>query len=520
MFKPFSNKTLLSILFILFVSCPALHAQHPALDGLDGYIESAMEQWGIPGLTVSVVMGDETVYMRGFGIKKLGGNDPVDEHTIFGIASVSKAFTATALGMLVDEGLIGWDDPLVNYLPGFALYDPYVTQNITIRDALTHRSGLGRMTGNRIQFMPNRERSEIIYRLRYLEPEAPFRERYVYSNVMYMVAGEVIPAVTGLSWESFVQTRIFGPLGMNDSNTSITQITEGMNAAWPHQEIEGELVAIPRRNFDNVGASASINSTAADMVKWMRFHLGEAGVYEGNRLLSAQTASELYRSVTATPSANREAPPSGYALGWTQTSYAGRTIYRHGGATDGFNTNFIIMPEENIGVFISTNTFSNFMSALGNEILDRLLGEPPMDWNGLFHAGYINSKGRVMQLRDEIHGSRIVGTGPTHGLKKYTGLYYDDLYDDLRIVMGEHGLELHFWGDETQIADLEHWHHDTFRAVWRNPAQREKFVHFQMGRDGQPAELHVTFALRPMLLQVGAYPTNYYRTVRYLRQHE
>ncbi len=482
---------------------------------LDAYIENGMDDWGIPGMAVSIVKDDSVIYSRGFGFKKLGEIQPVDDRTLFGVASTTKAFTATAMAMLVEEGALDWDDPITKYLPDFKLYNPFVTETITIRDALSHRSGLGRMTGNRIQYMPFRDREELLYRMRYMEPEAPFRERYVYSNMMYMVAGEVIRAVSGMSWDEFIADRIFGPLGMETSNTSITQFTDGSNAAWPHQEIEGEIVPIPRRNFDNVGASASINTNAYEMAQWMRMHLGQAGTYDGEEIVSSRVLSETYRPVTAIPGGNRENPISSYAMGWTVSSWAGRTIYRHGGATDGMNTNLILIPEENVGIFITTNTFNNFMTALGRHLKDFYTDTPEREWHEAFLTSFENRLASVLALREEIHAARVTDTSPSHSLSVYTGEYHDPLYDNVEVKQGENGLELHFWDDETQIADLEHWHYDTFRAVWRNPAQREKFVWFQMGEDGQPEILNVRFTLRPMLLQAGIYPTNYYRVVEY-----
>lgn len=487
-------------------------------EDLSAFIQKGMQDWGIPGMSVAIVHNDSLIFAEGFGVKKLGEGDAVGRNTLFGVASTTKAFTATAIAMLVDEGLVSWDDPIQKHLPDFKLYDSYVSENITIRDALTHRSGLGRMTGNRIQYMPNRERSELVYRMRYMEPEAPFRSGYVYSNMMYMVAGEVVQAVSGLSWDDFVMSRIFEPLGMQNSNTTITGLSERSDAAWPHQEIEGEIVPIPRRNFDNVGASASINSSAYEMSRWMRFHLGEAGVFEGERLVSRGSMAELYREVTQLPSSDRLANPSGYALGWTVSTWNGRTIYRHGGATDGMNTNLILIPEENVGIFITTNTFNWFMTALGHTLKDFYTGiSEQQNWHDRTLQRFNDRKQQVLAIRESLHAGRAEYTEPSQNITAYTGTFHDPLYDEVEVVLGEKGLELHFWGDETQIADLKHWHYDTFRAVWRNPAQREKFVWFQLGEDGQPDLLNVRFALRPMLLQVGAYPTNYYRIVGYKR---
>ena len=494
-----------------------LPAQADPLAGLDEWIEREMQVWEIPGLAVGVVRNDSVVYARGFGVLGLDDPRPVDEHTLFGVASTTKAMTAAALGMLVDEGRLGWDDRVVDHLPWFALDDPWVTREVRIRDLLTHRVGVGRMTGNRIQYMPNRLREEIIRRMRFHEPEAPFRH-YVYSNVMYSVAGEVIPAVTGQSWDAFVRERIFAPLGMARSNTTVDDISEGENAAWPHQEIEGRVRAIPRRNFDNVAASAAVNTSVREMAEWMRLQLGEPGVHNGNRLISEATMREMHRGQIALGGGTLDAGRvSAYGLGWRLDEYEGRRTSSHGGATDGMNTTLVLVPEEDLGVVVVTNTFNNLMGAIANRVVDAHLGVPERDWGRLFREGYERRYAAAQARRDSIEAQRTPGTSPTHPLERYVGSYADSLYDTAEIRMGSAGLEVRFWEDETQVADLEHWHHDTFRAHWRNPAQREKFVWFTLGQDGEVDALKVQWTLRPVLLQVGIYPTDYYRITRFAR---
>lgn len=493
------------------------HAQTTFPD-LDQWIEAERERWGIPGLAVAVVKDDEVVYARGFGVRKLGEPQPVDENTLFGIASVSKAFTVGAIGLLVDDGLLHWDDPVVQHLPGFKLYDPYVTQHTTIRDLLSHRVGVGRMTGNRLRWLPSRERSELTYRMRYHEPEQPFRDRYVYSNVMYMVAGEVVEAVSGMSWEDFVKTRIFAPLGMERSNTSITEIRDGENAAWPHQEIEGEVVVIPRRNFDAVGPAASINSTVMELLPWMRMQIGEQpGMVDGRRLLSEEVVREMHRAQVRLPDAGLSGGVASYAMGWRASMYEGRRMSTHSGATDGMNTNMVLVPEENLGIVVVTNTFNNLMNALTNRIVDEVLGLPDRRWGERFWMSYQARYAAAQAERDSIHAARAEGTAPTLALDAYTGTFEDDLYADAEVRLEHGGLVLQFWSDPDMIADLEHWHHDTFRAVWRNRSMREEFVYFTRGRDGGMDHLHIEWVLRPALLQVGAYPSSYTREATLVR---
>jgi CubicO group peptidase (beta-lactamase class C family) len=492
-----------------------------SLEDLDDYIEAGMADWGIPGLAVAVIHEDEVIYARGFGVRKQGESARVDENTLFGVASTTKAMTAAALAMLVDEDKLGWDDRVIDHMPEFRLSDPWVTREVRVRDLLTHRVGVGRMTGNRLQFMNYSPRPRIIHQMRYAEFEQPFRSSYVYSNVMYSVAGELIPAITGQSWDDFLQTRLFQALGMEDSNTSITAIADGDNAAWPHQEIDGEVVTIPRRNFDNVGPAASVNSSVNDMAQWMRLQLGEPGVYGGERLISETQMRETHQPQIAIGRDDHQSPIRAYGLGWSLGEYRGYSIAQHGGASDGMNTQLVMVPELELGVVVVSNTFNNFRMALANTIIDRIAGLEEKDWHDEYLSSHQEDKAEAQERRDEIHAARQSGTRPSVSLPGYTGQYYDPLYRDVEVFSpGEGRLALRFWGDDRHIADLEHWHHDTFRAVWRNPARREKFVHFTLDDEGRPDTLHVQFTLRPDLLQVGIYPTGYYRKVAFERQDQ
>jgi len=509
------RRALLLLALVAWAATPQQGLAQPApLQGLDEFVERGMADWGIPGLGLAVVKDGQVVLARGYGVLGLEDERSVDEHTLFGVASVSKAFTAGALGILVDEGRIHWDDPVTDHLPDFRLYDPFVTETVTIRDLLTHRVGVGRLTGNRLRWLPARDHSEMIQRVRYLGPEQTFRDGYVYSNVMYMVAGELIPAVTGQSWDSFVEARIFRPLGMERSNTSITRITDGENAAWPHQEIDGEVVPIPRRNFDAVGPAASVNSSVAEMTAWMRLHLGEPGEVDGRRILSEEAVREMHRAQNRIPDPGLTGDLQSYGLGFRLAYHEGVRISQHGGATDGMNTNLVLVPELNLGILVTTNTFNTFMNALANRVIDRYLELEDRDWHGAFHDGFLARKEEVQAIRDSIHDARQRDTAPSLALEAYAGDYYDSLYADARVDMEGGNLVLTFWNDQDMVADLEHWHHDTFRAVWRNPSMREEFVRFTRGWDGEIDAFHIEWVLRPLLLQVGAYPSTYTREAR------
>jgi CubicO group peptidase (beta-lactamase class C family) len=505
---------------------PAHAAAHAAaqqappaeLAGIDVWIEQEMRRWQIPGLAIAVVKDDSVVYARGFGVRRLGEAARVDEHTLFGVASTTKAMTAAALGMLVDERRIGWDDPVVRHLPGFQLADPWVTRHVTIRDLLTHRVGVGRITGNRLRYLSARTRDDVLYRMRFHWFEAPFREGYVYSNAMYTVAGEVIPAVTGVSWDDFLRTRIFEPLGMRRSNTRVADIGPDENAAWPHQEIDGVVQPIARRSWDVVAPSAAVNTSAHEMAQWLRLQLGEPGVYQGRRLISPATMREMHRPQVALGGNSLDgAPFSAYGLGWSLRDYEGRWLAQHGGATDGMNTQLVLVPEQNLGVVIMTNTFNSLMNAVANRVVDSYLGLPDRGWGERFWTAYQAQYATAQARRDSIHAARIPGTRPARPLLAYAGTYVDSLYLDATVRLEGDRLVLQLWDDPDMIADLEHWHHETFRAVWRNRAMREEFAWFSLDAAGTPHALHIQWSLRPVLLQVGAYPTDYYYVAQFQR---
>lgn len=501
---------------MMTVLMAAVQAQHTLRSDFDALVQRGMTDWEIPGMAIAIVKEGEIVYAKGFGEKKLGTGEPVDEHTLFGIASVSKNITAAALAILVDEGKITWDTPIIDIIPWFALSDPWVTSQVTVRDALTHRVGIGRMIGNRLQFMSGHSRDDLIRKLRYMEFQEPFRSSFVYSNMLYSVAGQVIEYASGQTWDECLKTRLFDPIGMQ-SNTSITAITAEDNAAWPHQYIEGEVVAIARRNWDNAGPAGGINASVTDVAKWMIMQLGEPGVYQGTRLVSEAQMREIHKPQTVLPSSNPYGPQASYGLGWNILDYEGKRVLSHGGATDGFNTAAYIVPELELGVVVVGNTFNQLGDALAYTVIDSYLDISRTDWLDRYLSGYQRAFANAKALRQKIHDARVTETAPTLPLAQYVAHYASDAYDTVAVKSGERGLELHFWGQEGLVADLEHWHYDTYRAVWRNPAQREEFAFFTLDKTGRADALHFEFALRPMVTQVGAYPSNYTRTVRFER---
>ncbi len=467
-------------------------AQEGALRGFDAYVEAAMKEWKVPGLAVAVVKDDRLIHARGYGVKEVGRPDPVDEHTLFAVGSTSKAFTTAALGMLVDEGKLDWDDQVVEGLSGFRLHDPYVTLEMRIRDLVTHRSGLSR--ADRLWYV-GYPREEVLRRIRFHEPTWSFRTHYGYQNIMFLAAGQIIPEVTGTSWDDFVDRRIFTPLGMERSNTSVTALEGDANVATPHMLVEGEPVSIRYRNIDNVGPAGSINSSTAEMARWVRLHLG-GGVFEGRRLLKEETVAEIHSPQTVMPIDEdiRELYPTthfrAYGFGWSLQDHRGRKLVQHGGGIDGMRAYVAMIPEEGIGIVLLSNRGGqNMVIGLAFRALDQLLGAPERDWAAAFLAQAEEARAQREERERKLREARVAGTSPSVSLDAYTGTYADSLYGPAEVTREGGGLVLRL--GTKYVGDLEHWHLDVFRAVWRDRRLDPKFATFVVGPDGRVTELQL-----------------------------
>ena len=478
---------------VLVLSPSVVQAQAAPLEGLDRYIESAMRDWNIPGFAIAVVRNDSIIHERGFGVLRLGEPQRVDEHTLFAIASTTKAMTTAALGMLVDEDRLDWDDRVVEHLPAFELIDAYLTHNLTVRDLITHRAGISR--SDNLWIAGPFDRAEVLRRARYLEPVNGFRSQYGYHNVMYTTAGEVVGAVAGTSWDDFIEQRLFRPLGMNRSTTRAGVVESRDNVAWSHTWHDGKVIATPRRNYDNLGGAGSAFSSVHEMAQWIRLHLNE-GEYEGQRLISERTMRELHEpqvvvhSDTTTermyPGTNLRA----YALGWTVQDYYGHELVQHSGSLNWTRTHVMMVPEADIGVVAIANLgSSNLQQGIAYRVIDALLGLPQRDWSGELLALAERGEERSERRAREIEESRIANTTPSLPLEKYAGTYRSELYGDVRMTLENGGLVLDYAPD--YIADLEHWHHDTFRAVWRRPGYGRDFVTFSLNRAAEADELEL-----------------------------
>jgi CubicO group peptidase (beta-lactamase class C family) len=476
------------------VCAARLLAQNVPPADLDSYVARAMKTFEVPGLSVSIVKDGKVVVAKGYGVRKLGETRSVDENTLFAIGSNTKAFTTAALGTLVDEGKISWDDRVYERLPGFQMYDPYVSHEMTIRDLVTHRSGMGLGEGD-LLFWPHTTftREDIIYRLRFMKPASSFRSRFAYDNLLYMAAGQIIPAVTGKSWDDYVREKILRPLGMSTTNLTNADFKPGDDYAWPHSKVDGKLQAIEFVNLDNAAPAGSINSSAAEMAKWVQLQLNH-GKFAGSesRLFSERQSHEMWSAQTILPAGDRKGPLAGlsskfaaYGLGWGLRDYRGRKLVGHTGGVSGFVSRVMLVPEENLGVVILTNAESgSAFDSILYHILDSHFGVAPTDWIAAYRAEDEQTEKEAAEVMKEQEKGRAADSKPSLPLEKYAGLYTDPWYGPATIRM--EGGKLIFSLDYTPkaVGDLQHWQYDTFKAHWRDRTIEDAFLTFTLKADG------------------------------------
>ena len=480
-----------SCLVLVFTLAGAASAQPP---DLDRWVARAMQTFDVPGIGLAIVKDDQVVVAKGFGVRKLGETAPVDARTLFGIASNTKAFTATALGLLVEERKLEWDAPVVRYLPGFSMWDPFVTRELTVRDLLVHRSGLGLGAGDLLWWPASTyDRKEIARRLRFIPPATSFRSAYAYDNVLYLVAGEVIEAVSGQSWETFVSSRILAKVGMTGSNVRLSASSAGGNVAATHAPIDGKVRPIKPFDSDNTNPAGGILSSAEDMAKWLRVQLSEGKLPDGSRLFSAATARELAGIVTPMPIG--DPPPEltplkmnfhGYALGFDVRDYRGHKVLMHTGGLPGFLSRVAMVPALNVGVAVLTNQEAGAaFDSIAFRILDHYLGAPAFDWIDGYRRAVDRNQAATAAREQSAAAARNAQSKPSLPLAQYAGTYRDGWYGDITIAQENGRLVMRFSHSPLLVGDLEHWQYDTFVARWRDRELRaDAFVTFALNPDG------------------------------------
>lgn len=470
------KRTLGPLLCLLLLPRAAAPGQAPEtagpLKGIDAYVEKGLSDWSIPGLAIAVVKDDGVVLLRGYGVREAGRLERVDGQTLFGIGSATKSFTAAAVGLLVEEKKMAWDDPVTRHLPDFRLYDAGLTQQVTLRDLLSHRTGLPRANGT---LLSGYGRAETARRMRYLKPVAGLRSQFTYSNQMYLVAGLALEAATRTGWDDFVRLRLFAPLGMTASDTSVTALERAPNAARSHAKIRGKVERLPFNNNDSIAPAGSISSNAGEMANWVRLFLND-GAFGGRQVLSPQVVRALQSQQTVIPVGpltERLFPTThfqGYGLGWFVRDYRGRKVVEHGGNVDGMTAQVGMLPEEKLGVVILSNMNNTpFPAALMYRVFDSFLGDAERQTN--LSAEYLKlvreGEARAKAPEKESGEKRPAGAKPALPLDGYAGTYTNELYGEASVTL--RGGELYLKFNEAAQGALEHWENETFRISWSSP---------------------------------------------------
>lgn len=458
----------------MFAALVAISLQSLAqadLKKLDQHFESSLTTWGVPGYAVAIVKDGKIVFEKGYGILENGGKAEVDQHSLFAIASNTKAFISSSIATLVDDGKMTWDDKVKDHLPYFKMYNNYVTEETTIRDVLSHRTGLGTYNGDVFWYKSNYTPEETVRAAGRLQPAYSYRAGYGYSNLMFITGGEVIKAVSGQPWDTFVKEKFHGPLEMTRTQTSTSDLTSLNNVASPHKNIDGVHTPIAWTNWDNMGAAGGIISSVHDMGLWLKMHLNK-GINGSDTLIS-----RLNQSITWQPhnsfrvsDRTREIFPgrnyAGYGLGWSLSEHQGKKIVAHGGGYDGMYSRVVMVPEENLGIVILTNAMTGIGSWLAYDIVEAYLGNVTKDWSEYGLAGQKRGDDRFQKRIEDRKSARIEGTKPLHELGDLTGTFNSEFYGEIMVEEVNDKLRLSFPRAKDLNAELTHWHHDTYQIVW------------------------------------------------------
>ncbi len=457
-------------IFILFFTTSLFAQPSFITDSLDSYITREMQRWQVPGLAIAIVKDGKIVVAKGYGVKEFGKNEPVNEYTLFQIASNSKAFTGTAIALLDYQKKILLDEKVTTYLPDFRLYDDCTTQLCTVRDLLCHRIGLQTFQGDFLNWGSTLTRKEIINKIRDNKPQYSFRSKYGYCNSSFVTAGELIPAVTDTSWDAFLRVHFFEPLQMQLTNTSYKKMLNDKNACTPHTLVDGKLVTIPLKNIENLGPSASINSNVRDMANWILMQL-DSGKFNGKQILPWKVLQETRKSQMLVNDVSSKTFKtmnfSTYGLGWFIGDFEGRKIYSHSGGSNGFVTKTDFIPQENLGIIVYTNTDANSLyDALGKQIIESYLSLPYRNLSQIYFERNQKSvetkEQQLQQWRDTVAQNNT----PPLKLQHYTGTYRNTLYGDIDIRLEKGKLHIYFSHHPDNIGKLEYMKDNKFLCTY------------------------------------------------------
>jgi CubicO group peptidase (beta-lactamase class C family) len=474
------------LVLLLTALASAAFAQTIDTRAVDRIVQQTLDAWHIPGAAVAIVKDDKLVYMNGYGVKELGKSDRVTTDTLFEIASTSKAFTTTAMAILVDEKKMKWDDPVRQHIDYFHLTDPCADALVTMRDIVSHRSGFARHD----ELWDNTAfpREQIIRAVGYLKVAKPIRTTYQYNNDMFMTAGEAVAAAAKMPYDTFVKNRIFDPLGMTSTMTSSPAFLATPNHATGHQWSSAtQTISVqPYDDVDNIGGAGNIKSNARDMAQWLRMQLAD-GVIDGKRVVSAEALQETKTpqfALKTDPEIDLETNVRSYAMGWNVQDYHGTLLVSHAGALNGYRTQVALLPRQHAGIVVLINAGRGYAGlAIRNEVADLILGQAAKDWNALFLTADRNGDVKALARKKENEAKRRNDTHPSLDLAAYAGTYSHPAYGPVTIGLENGALVLHWQRINTPMT---HWQFDTFSAV-DDFNDLDEQVTFHLGDDGKVA---------------------------------
>lgn len=495
---------LLSLVTPLALAAAPQPASAPAkLQGLDAYVRQVMHDWRVPGLALAVVEDGKVVLARGYGVRELGKPGKVDADTLFDIGSNTKAFTVAALGTLVSSGKLNWDTPVVDELKSFKLDSPYVTQNVTLRDLLTHRTGYCDPGAA----WYTSDASDIVRRMRFQKPLYGFRTTFCYNNVQYLAASRFIPAITGQSWNDYVAAHLFRPLGMARTVSTEAGVASASNVAAPHGMVDGKPSAIHRywpHNMDVFAAVGGIWSSAHDMGRWLQMLLAD-GNHDGKAVLDpkivrAMEAPQVVIQQGGLGDEIRTWMPGGsfytYGLGLFVQDYHGHTLIWHAGDIDGMASAMALVPDTKTGVVVLSNMdHADARFAIVARVLQAMLDLPAHDLEPALLAAERKHAAEAAAMEKKLADTRVPGSKPPLPRADYAGTYSDKLDGNAHVALERGRLVLRL-GNPDFVGDLEPWHDNTFRVAWRYPFYDDSFGHgyatFDVDALGHPARLVLT----------------------------
>jgi len=481
-------------------SQPAQETKPPALADLDTFVTQAMKDWKVPGLALAVIEDGKVILLKGYGLRDTEKNLPVTPQTLFAIGSITKSFTVTTLGTLVDEGKLDWDKPVRDYLPGFAMYNEVLTEHLTPRDMVTHRSGLPRH--DLVWYSSDFSRADLVARLRYLEPSKDLRATFQYNNLMFMTAGYLAGQLLGTTWDQAVRQRVLDPLGMTHTNLSVEDSPKSPDFAQPYKKdkVNGEEVVKKYQfhNIDQIGPAGSINSCVEDMARYLLFHMNK-GKFEGKQILSENSAAQMQtpQMVIQGEPEFKELGTNSYGMGLFISTYRGHPIVEHSGAIDGFRADLAFLPQDNIGAVVLINLDGSPMpDIVARNVFDRLLGLDQVPWNQRYLDIEKKSKQGEEAAKAGGFTKPVPGTHPSHDLKDYVGQYENPGYGMVTITQEGAGVGNDFTikVNAKLTSPLRHFHYD----LWQVPENeldplQKTLVTFHTGEKGNIASLSAPF---------------------------